>query len=240
MIDITKHFNVRHLFPVEEDADPAFCFDYPLRHSICQHDPPCDSAKRHEKNILYHHKIQDLQRVEDLFSFYKNRPIYLSKQFFDHFQTIKNEFEEDRICVELKSKASPYAVEFLQSLGSDRLVNVSKNFMWKAANDYNLFQTYLSFQFLMCLHKNWRYIALGGASNVMQSFYPMNVMLFGDSHSTAQCTNTPLLKMKLNKYFYNEEPIKLTLNKNDSSYRRNDMLDDFQVSIARNKILCYI
>ena len=121
--------------------------------------------------------------------------------------------------------------------------------MWETAKKYDLSQVYLSFQFLLCLYNGWRFITFGGASNVMQSFYPMNVMLFGDSHSTAQCNYTPLLKMKFNKYYYNEEPIKLTLGEHkcdDIKFHRregsqwNDVLDDFQAEIIKNKVLSHL
>ena len=105
----------------------------------------------------------------------------------------------------------------------------------------------------MCLYKNWRYVSLGGAGNVVQAFYPINNLVFGDRENNTH-PNAALLKIKLNKYFYNEEPIGIQCGggrlpepkdpilahaQRSARTAFNDLKED-HINIVKDKILCYL
>jgi hypothetical protein len=242
-----KELGIEHLLPVKYetmgflDETP----DYP----VCQCSPSCPTARQHEKRLLENYMIKD-DRVNELYDYFKNKPVYLSRQFFDYFMKIKDEFDSERICAEWKTFASPRAMALFQEFGSDKIINIDKKFVWDAVHKYELDQSYLSFQFLMCLYKNWRYASLGGAGNVAQTFYPINNLIVGDRENNIH-PNAATLKIKLNKYFYGEEPIGITCERahinpvtphqwqKDRKIALNDLNED-DVDIVRNKILCYL
>jgi len=244
---LTKHrkdLGIEHLLPIKYEKK-AFLSEE-VAHPICQCAPACTTARNHEKKVLKDHKIKDLDRVRELYEYLKDKPIYMSKQFLEYFGRIEKDFASEKICAEWKCVASPRAMELLRSFDNDKIINIDKKFSWDIVNKYKLDQTYLSFQFLMSIHKSWRYIALGGSSNVMQAFYPINTLLFGDNHGHGDCPNMALLKIKLNKYFYGEEPIGLRTDFKevdkkftDKHIKSND-LNDIQIDIVKNKILCYL
>jgi len=248
-----KELEIEHLLPVKYEQ-VNFLSEI-LEHPICQCDfgkwqNPCVTGHVHEKSVWLNYKIKDLNRVKELYEHFKDKPIYLSKQFFDHFNAIKDDLGSEQICVELKLRASPSAMIFFQGLNKEspldnKIVNIDKQWTWEMMNKYKIHQSYLSFQFLLSVYKNWRYIALGGASNVMQAFYPINTMMFGDSHSTGDCPNTALLKVKLNKYLYNEEPLALGNMRDRNLEGQHEFIGAFNdlssthMNIARSKILSY-
>lgn len=204
----------------------------------------CKEIRNCENKLINNYKIESLNKAEELYDFFKDRPVYMSEQFLEHFNAIKDEFDSEKICAEWKCIASPRAMNFLRSFESDKIINIDKQFSWRAAERYNLGQTYLSFQFLMSAYKSWRYIALGGASNVMQLFYPINTLFFGDNHCDGDCPNTALLKIKLNKYLYGEEPISLRTEtkrcmESKKHINYNDLSDE-QMSAVKRKILCHL
>jgi len=160
-------------------------------------------------------------RVSELFKFYSSKPIYISEQFFEEFDKIKDSFPKDKLIVEFKSEECIETLRALEDLekilnpSSRHILNTRRN-VTKDLIDKNsgkrMWNAYLSFQLLSCLINGWKYFALSGASSVMQGFYPINSLVFGDIANIN--TFSALLKKKFNKHFYGIDPLAIKIARN--------------------------
>ena len=159
-------------------------------------------------------------RVSELFKFYSSRPIYISRQYFDRFSSFKDHIPKGKIAIELKLEEAPKTSANLRKLGAklgDVFMERDPIYAQQAENKhpirgqwFELVNSYLSYQFLNCLFNDWKYLALGGASSIVQGFYPLNALMFVDLANIS--VSSSMLKKKLNKHFYGTDPLAIKIN----------------------------